>query len=54
MGGIHVILIPDEVAEHCDNIIVGDAEPVWANMLDELKNGELKKGTMLFSPHARR
>lgn len=42
MGGMHAMLIPDEVAEHCDSVIVGDAEPVWETMLNDLKNGELK------------
>lgn len=42
MGGMHVMLIPEEVAEHCDSVIVGDAEPVWETMLNDLKNGELK------------
>lgn len=28
MGGMHAMLIPDEVGEHCDSVIVGDAEPV--------------------------
>ncbi len=30
MGGMHAKLIPNEVAEHCDCVIIGDAEPVWA------------------------
>lgn len=42
MGGMHAMLIPDEVGEHCDSVIVGDAEPVWETMLNDLKNGELK------------
>ena len=42
MGGMHAMLIPEEVAEHCDSVIVGDAEPVWETMLNDLKNGELK------------
>lgn len=29
MGGMHAMLIPSEVQEYCDSIIVGDAEPVW-------------------------
>lgn len=41
MGGMHAMLIPEEVAEHCDSVIVGDAEPVWETMLNDLKNGEL-------------
>ena len=43
MGGMHAMLIPEEVSEHCDCVIVGDAEPVWANMLEDFKKGELKK-----------
>lgn len=42
MGGMHAMLIPEEVAEHCDCVIVGDAEPVWETMLNDLRNGELK------------
>lgn len=42
MGGMHAMLIPEEVAEHCDCVIVGDAEPVWQTMLNDLRNGELK------------
>lgn len=43
MGGMHAMLIPEEVSEHCDCVIVGDAEPVWATMLEDFKKGELKK-----------
>lgn len=42
MGGMHAMLIPEEVSEHCDCVIVGDAEPVWATMLEDFKNGMLK------------
>lgn len=43
MGGMHAMLIPEEVAEHCDCVIVGDAESVWQIMLEDFKKGELKK-----------
>ncbi len=43
MGGYHVTLCPEEAALYCDSIIVGNAETVWNNMLDDLKNGNLKK-----------
>ena len=36
------MLIPDEVAEHCDALIVGDAEPVWAEMIEDFHRGALK------------
>lgn len=43
MGGMHAMLIPSEVQEHCDSIIVGDAEPVWEEMIKDLRVGKLKK-----------
>ncbi len=42
MGGMHAMLIPEEVSEHCDCVIVGDAEPVWATMIEDFRNGVLK------------
>ena len=53
MGGIHVTLIPEEVAEHCDSIMVGDAEDKWADMVDnheylpKLYNCEMRAGARL-------
>lgn len=43
MGGIHVKLIPEEVKEHCDSIMIGDAEDKWPEMIEDLKKGELKE-----------
>lgn len=43
MGGMHVMLIPKEVEQYCDCIIVGDAEPVWQTVLNDFKNGQMKK-----------
>lgn len=43
MGGMHAMLIPSEVQEYCDSIIVGDAEPVWEEMIEDLRVGKLKK-----------
>lgn len=43
MGGMHAKLIPDEVAEHCDCVIVGDAEPVWETMVEDCRAGRLKR-----------
>lgn len=42
MGGMHAMLIPEEVAEHCDCVIVGDAEPVWAQMIEDHRRGALQ------------
>jgi len=43
MGGMHVMLIPEEAAEHCDSIMIGDAEDKWGEMIEDLRTGVLKK-----------
>lgn len=42
MGGMHCMLIPDEVQQHCDCVMIGDAEPVWATMVEDARAGKLK------------
>lgn len=43
MGGMHPTLIPDEVLEHADAIIVGDADEVWGSVLEDAKQGKLQR-----------
>ncbi|HRJ13242.1 MAG TPA: methylase, partial [Alphaproteobacteria bacterium] len=43
MGGMHVALIPDEVAEHADSIFIGDAETMWHQVIADAKAGKLQK-----------
>ncbi|MCH5196672.1 MAG: B12-binding domain-containing radical SAM protein [Oscillospiraceae bacterium] len=43
MGGMHAMLIPEEVEEHCDCVIVGDAEAVWGEMISDFRNERLRK-----------
>ncbi|MBO7253783.1 MAG: B12-binding domain-containing radical SAM protein [Clostridia bacterium] len=42
MGGMHVSLIPKEVKEHCDSIMIGDAEDKWEEMIEDVRKGMLK------------
>ena len=42
MGGYHVTAVPGEAIEHCDSVVVGNAESVWVQMLDDFKNMKLK------------
>ena len=42
MGGMHAKLIPEEVAAHCDSVIVGDAEAVWKQMIADFRAGRLQ------------
>lgn len=43
LGGIHPTVLPEEAIEHADSVVIGEAEPVWAGLLLDLCNGELKK-----------
>jgi radical SAM superfamily enzyme YgiQ (UPF0313 family) len=42
MGGIHATLMPDEVKQHADSVVVGEAEYLWSDVLQDAKNGCLK------------
>jgi len=43
MGGPHVYFFPEEAAEHCDAIGVGEGELLWAKMLNDAASGRLQK-----------
>src|SRR5262245_46027096 len=42
MGGYHVTLLPDEAQQEADAIVVGDAEPVWRQLLDDAGHRRLQ------------
>lgn len=39
-GGPHATLLPEEVKEHCDVVIIGEAEESWPRFLDDFYNGD--------------
>jgi len=43
VGGFHVTALPDEALEHADSVILGEAEAIWDEVLDDFTRGELKK-----------
>jgi len=43
LGGVHPSVLPDEAAAHCDSVVVGEAEPVWAGLLADAEKGALKR-----------
>lgn len=43
MGGMHATLLPEEVAEHCDALYIGDAEFGWHQVLLDAERGQLQK-----------
>lgn len=42
LGGIHPTALPDEAKQHADAVVVGEAESVWAEVLKDALNGNLK------------
>lgn len=42
MGGMHPTLLPEEVKDHADTVITGDAESVWKHVIEDARNNVLK------------
>lgn len=43
MGGVHPTILPGEALEHADTVVVGEAEGVWARLLDDFTRGRLER-----------
>ncbi|MBN1620985.1 MAG: B12-binding domain-containing radical SAM protein [Endomicrobiales bacterium] len=43
LGGPHPSIIPEEASNYCDSVVIGEAEPVWQKLLNDLEKKELKK-----------
>lgn len=43
LGGYMASIMADEATKFCDAVVVGDAELVWQNLLEDYNNGTLKK-----------
>jgi len=42
-GGRYPSTFPEEVIPHMDSVVVGEAEPVWAQVVEDMVKGKLKK-----------
>jgi len=42
MGGIHASALPEEALEHADAVVVGEAEGIWPQVLEDFKNGKMQ------------
>ena len=42
LGGMHVSLLPNEAVLYADSIVVGDAESVWDQLLNDVKQDKLQ------------
>jgi len=43
LGGIHPSMCTEEALEHCDTVVIGEAEGVWAELLEDAGAGALKR-----------
>lgn len=43
MGGFHAAVMPDEMLEYADSVIIGDAEGAWEDFLTDCENGSPKR-----------
>jgi radical SAM superfamily enzyme YgiQ (UPF0313 family) len=43
MGGTHPSALPDEALQHCDAVVVGEAEGIWPDVLTDQRAGALRR-----------
>lgn len=43
MGGFHATLAPDEAARHAEAVVIGEAENLWPELIDDARHGRLKR-----------
>jgi radical SAM superfamily enzyme YgiQ (UPF0313 family) len=43
VGGFHATLVPEEVAEYAEAVVIGEAEGIWPRVIDDARHGKLEK-----------
>jgi len=43
LGGIHASMLPEEAIKHADSVVIGEADDIWPNVMDDFKQGKLKR-----------
>ncbi len=43
MGGFHATLLPEEVEQYADAIVIGEAETIWKEVIADVQRGTLKR-----------
>lgn len=43
MGGFHPTLVPDEAVEYAESIVIGEAESLWPQLVEDFRAGRLKR-----------
>ena len=42
LGGIHPSMCPDEAGEHADTVVLGEADRLWPDVVQDFANGKMK------------
>ena len=43
LGGVHPSTLPDEASQHADAVVIGEAEGIWPNLINDFKANKLQK-----------
>jgi radical SAM superfamily enzyme YgiQ (UPF0313 family) len=43
MGGVHASMLPEEALQHVDAVVIGEAEEVWPDLIEDLKRGQMRR-----------
>ncbi len=43
MGGMHISKMPEEALQHCDSVVIGEAEELWPRLLADAGSGALQR-----------
>ena len=43
LAGFHPTLVSDEAVNYADSILIGQAENIWAEIIEDMRKGELKR-----------
>lgn len=43
LGGIHPSFLPDEAIQHASSVVIGEAELIWRQLLEDCANNKLKR-----------
>jgi radical SAM superfamily enzyme YgiQ (UPF0313 family) len=43
LGGIHPSILPEEAGQHADAVVIGEAEGIWSNLINDFKANKLQR-----------
>jgi radical SAM superfamily enzyme YgiQ (UPF0313 family) len=43
LGGIHPSTLPEEASQHADAVVIGEAEGIWPNLIEDFRTNKLQR-----------